>query len=209
MLMDYIAANFAKIGYCFCLRCLPYSDMISVCDLVYPVIGRFVLLPNIQSEPHCLWDSTLIDVERSLLLTNAVLSYSNNEEILCIYACLTFISCLYMQTRHRRRLPLVLLKWCCFYMLLMYLAKQCDSIYFCLAMLVLSCERPQCYYHIFAEWRVLSTLIVPRAQGKFRLPFYPLFYFKLELAFYWGRLKSLWWLWSYKKKAALWSSFCA
>jgi len=51
-------------------------------------------------------------------------------------------------------------------------------------MLMLSCERPQCYYRIFVEWRVLSTLlIIPRAQGKFHLPFCP-FYLKLKLAFY-------------------------
>jgi len=100
-------------------------------------------------------------------------------------------------------------------MLLMYLAKQCDSIYFCLAMLMLSCERPQCYYRIFVEWRVLSTLlIIPRAQGKFHLPFCP-FYLKLKLAFYvLGKRKTertasggcgL----SHKRKAASWSSFCA
>lgn len=41
------------------------------------------------------WDSTLIDVEQSLPLTNAVFSSSNDEEILCAYACLTFISCLW------------------------------------------------------------------------------------------------------------------
>ena len=67
-----------------------------MCDMVYPVIGQFVLQPNIQSEPHCLFYHEIqrwLMLNGHLPLTNAVFS-SNDEEIICIYACLTFISCL-------------------------------------------------------------------------------------------------------------------